>query len=237
MSMINGNISRSKTWTLTLIAKEKGIFTIPSISFGSDKAPKVNVVVKAVPVSNTATPNQNFILEMESSQKSGFIQQQFIITVRLLVAQNINNYQFSELTTSNPDTIIFPLGKDQQYKTYRGAKQYIIVEKKYAVFPQKVEKLKVNPFIAAIAINITNQSNGRFYDPFNTRTTTKRLHSKSISLSEVSGSSEVSSITTNRSSSGSSAMSAPTREVLPAPVAPLTTMFERSARAERTRSS
>lgn len=182
MSMINGNISRSKTWTLTLIAKEKGIFTIPSISFGSDKAPKVNVVVKAVPVSNTATPNQNFILEMESSQKNGFIQQQFIITVRLLVAQNINNYQFSELTTSNPDTIIYPLGKDQQYKTYRGAKQYIIVEKKFAVFPQKVEKLKVNPFIAAIAINITNQSNGRFYDPFNTRTTTKRLHSTSISL-------------------------------------------------------
>ena len=180
MSMINGNISRSKTWTLTLIAKEKGIFTIPAISFGSDKAPKVNVVVKSVPVSNSATPNQNFILEMESSQQSGFIQEQFIITVRLLIAQNINNYQFSELTTSNPDTIILPLGKDQQYKTYRGAKQYIIVEKKFAVFPQKVETLKINPFIAAIAI--TNQSNGRFYDPFNTRTTTKRLNSKSISL-------------------------------------------------------
>lgn len=180
MSMINGNISRSKTWTLTLIAKEKGIFTIPAISFGTDKAPKVNVVVKAVPVSNSATPNQNFILEMESSQKSGFIQQQFIITVRLLIAKNINNYQFSELTTSNPDILVLPLGKDQQYKTYRGAKQYIIVEKKFALFPQKAETLKINPFIAAIAI--TNRSNGRFYDPFNTRTTTKRLHSKSISL-------------------------------------------------------
>ena len=180
MSMINGNISRSKKWTLTLMAKEKGIFTIPAISFGTDKAPKVNVVVKAVPLSNSTTPDQNFILEMESSKKNGYIQQQFIITVRLLIAQNINNYQFSELTTSNPDTLILPLGKDQQYKTYRGAKQYIIVEKKFALFPQKAETLKINPFIAAIAI--TNQSNGRFYDPYNTRTTTKRLHTKAISL-------------------------------------------------------
>ena len=180
MSMINGNITRSKTWTLTLIAKAKGIFTIPAISFGADQAPKVNVVVKAIPVSNTATPTQDFILEMESSQQSGFIQQQFVITVRLLVGKNINNYKFSDLTTSNPDTIILPLGKDQQYKTYRGKKQYIIVEKKFALFPQKVEILKINPFVAAIGIS--NQSNGRFYDPFNTRTTTKRLHSKTINL-------------------------------------------------------
>lgn len=180
MSMINGNITRSKTWTLTLIAKATGIFTIPAISFGSDQAPKVNVVVKAIPVSNTATPNQNFILEMESSQQSGFIQQQFIITIRLLIAKNINSYQFSDLTTSNPDTLILPLGKDQQYKTYRGKKQYIIVEKKFALFPQKTESLKINPFIAAIAIS--NQSNSRFYDPFNTRTTTKRLHSKAVTL-------------------------------------------------------
>ena len=180
MSMINGNITRSQKWILTLIAKTTGIFTIPAISFGSDQSPKVNVVVKAIPASNTATPNQDFILEMESSQQSGFIQQQFIITVRLLIAKNINNYQFSELTTSNSDTLVLPLGKDQQYKTYRGKKQYIIVEKKYALFPQKAESLTINPFIAAIAI--ADQSNGRFYDPFNTRTTTKRLHSKALTL-------------------------------------------------------
>ena len=180
MSMINGSITRSKTWTLTLIAKATGIFTIPTISFGSDQAPKINVVVKAIPTSNSATPNQNFILEMEPSQKSGYIQQQFIITIRLLVAKNINNYQFSDLTTSTPDTIILPLGKDQQYKTYRGKKQYIVIEKKFALFPQKTETLKINPFVAAIAIS--SNANSRFYDPFNTRTTTKRLHSKAVSL-------------------------------------------------------
>lgn len=181
MSMINGSITRSKTWTLTLVAKATGIFTIPAISFGSDQAPKVNIVVKDVPVSNSATPNQNFILELESSQQSGFIQQQFIITVKLFVAQNINSYQFSDLTTSNPDTLILPLGKEQQYKTYKGTKQYIIVEKKFAVFPQKSGTLTINPFVAAIGVP-SQSTNNRFYDPFNTRTTSKRLHSKSIRL-------------------------------------------------------
>ena len=91
MSMVNGSISRSKAWTLTLIAKTTGIFTIPAISFGSDQAPKINVVVKAIPTSTSATPNHNFILEVEPSQKSGYIQQQFLITVRLLIAKKINN--------------------------------------------------------------------------------------------------------------------------------------------------
>ena len=181
MSMTNGNITRRKTWTLTLIAKATGIFTIPAISFGSDKAPKVNVVVKNVPISSTATPNQDFLLEIESSKPIGYIQEQFIITVRLLVAKNINSYQFSDLSTNNSDSLIIPLGKEQQYKTYRGSKQYIVVEKKLALFPQKVETLKIMPFIAAIGIN-SQTSNSRFFDPFNTRTTSKRLRSKALYL-------------------------------------------------------
>lgn len=180
MSMINGSITRSKAWTLTLIAKATGIFTIPAISFGTDQAPKINVVVKSIPTSNSATPNENFILEMQPSQKNGYIQQQFIITIKLLIAKNINNYQFSDLTTSTPDTIILPLGKDQQYKTYRGKKQYIVIEKKFALFPQKTETLRINPFVASIAIS--SNTNSRFYDPFNARATTKRLHSKTINL-------------------------------------------------------
>lgn len=181
MSMINGNIQRSKAWTLTLISKTSGTFIIPAISFGSDRAAEVEVIVKDAPVSNSATPNQNFILEMESSQQSGFVQEQFIVTVRLLIAQNINNYQFSELTTSNPDTLILPLGKNQQYKTYRGTKQYIIIEKKYALFAQKAGKLKINPLVSAVTLT-DQSSNPRFFDPFNSHTTSKRLYSKAINL-------------------------------------------------------
>lgn len=181
MSMINGNITRSKTWTLTLLSKASGTFTIPAISFGADHAPEVKIIVKDVPVFQGATPTQNFILELEASDKSGFIQQQFIISVRLLIAQNINNYQFSDLTTNAKDTIILDLGKDQQYKTYRGNKQYIIIEKKFALFPQKSGSLTINPFIAAVAIP-GNSSNSRFYDPFNSSSTTKRIQSEAIKL-------------------------------------------------------
>ncbi len=181
MSMINGNISRSKKWTLTLLAKKVGTFTIPPIAFGSDSAPEVKVIIKNIVASNGTSLNQDFALEMTTSQQSGFVQQQFIITVKLLIAKNINNYQFGNLATSNPDTLILPLGKDQQYKTYRGTKQYIVVEKKYAIFPQKAEALKINPFVAVVTMEQSSASS--FYDPFNMRTTSKRLYSKNINLS------------------------------------------------------
>lgn len=180
MSMINGNISRSKTWRLTLLSKAVGSFIIPAISFGSDRAPEVKVVIKNIVTSNSATPNKNFILEMTTSEKTGYVQQQFIITVKLFISQNINSYQFGELKTSNPDTLIYPLGKDEQYKTYRGTKQYVVVEKKFALFPQTAETLKIKPFIGAVTMQ--SQSRGSFYDPFNSRTTSKRLYSQDINL-------------------------------------------------------
>ncbi|MFK5913329.1 MAG: BatD family protein [Woeseiaceae bacterium] len=181
MRMINGDITRSKTWTLTLLAKTTGIFTIPAISFGTDTAAKLNVVVKAIPTSTSGEPNQDYFLELESSKPIGYVQEQFIITVRLLISKSISNYQFSDLTTSNPDSLIIPIGKDKQYKTYRGSIQHIVIEKTFALFPQKSETLKINPIISVVRINSQN-ANSRFYDPFNSRTTSKRLKSKALHL-------------------------------------------------------
>lgn len=181
IQMINGSFTQSKTWTLTLLAKKAGTFTIPSIYFGADRAPEVKVMVKKQVMTNGFAPSQDFIVELETSRKSGYMQQQFIITTRLLVAKNITGYQFSNLTTSNPDTLITPLGKETQHKTYIGNKQFIVIEKKFALFSQEKEILTINPLVAEISI-ANRSSNSRFFDPFNTNSVTKRLYSKALKL-------------------------------------------------------
>ncbi len=181
ISMINGDFKQTKTWTLTLISKQTGIFVIPQIAFGADQAPEVKVVVKDIPTSTSSTPAQDFIVEMDVSDKTAYSQQQIIITARLLVSKNISSYQFGELSTSNPDALVIPLTKDKQYKTYKGNKQFIAVEKKFALFAPEAGELTINPFLAEIGIT-TRSSRGGFFDPFNNNTRTKRISSKAQRL-------------------------------------------------------
>ena len=147
ISMINGDFKRNNKWILSLRAKHSGTFIIPAISFGNEKSPQVDVVVKDLPVSSVATPTQDFLVELEASKKSAFIQEQVLITVRLLIAHTISSYQFSELQIDDTYTIIQPIDKDKQYKTYRGTKSYILIEKQFAVFPQHADKLHIEPFV------------------------------------------------------------------------------------------
>ena len=181
VSMINGDFKRTKKWILSLRAKNSGTFRIPPISFGNEQAPEVEINVKKVAASNIIGSTKDFIVELEASSKSVFIQEQVIVTVRLLIAQNINSYQFSEPRISDSDTIIQALGKDKQYKTYRGAKPYIIVEKQFSIFPQHQGNIVIEPFVAEIGVANRN-SRQNMFDPFNSNTTVKRIQSNKVSL-------------------------------------------------------
>lgn len=185
ISIINGDYKRSTKWTLTLMAKQAGVFRIPPISFGKDLSPEVEITVKKSlpnsPTSNSSLTGKDFILELEASKNTSYIQEQVIITLRLLVSRSINNYQFGDINFNNTDTIVESLGKDTQYKTYRGSTPYIVVEKKVAIFPQQSGELIIRPSIAEIGI-INRQSRNNFFDPFNSNTQTRRLRSNSLNL-------------------------------------------------------
>ncbi len=181
ISIINGNYTRRATWTLTLMARKTGVFRVPPVPFGKDLSPEVEITVKKSLPANPASTGKNFILELEASKKSSYIQEQVIITLRLLVAQSISSYQFGDINLNNADTIAESLGKDIQYKTYRGTTPYIVVEKKIAIFPQQSGKLLIQPSIAKIGI-INQQSRNNFFDPFNSNTQTRQLRSNSLTL-------------------------------------------------------
>jgi len=185
ISIINGDYKRTAKWTLTLMAKQAGVFRIPPVPFGKDRSPEVEITVKKSlpnnPSSNPSSTGKEFILELEASKNTSYIQEQVIITLRLLVSRSINNYQFGEINFNNTDTIVEPLGKNTQYKTYRGNTPYIVVEKKVAIFPQQSGKLIIQPSIAEIGI-VTRQSRSNLFDPFNSNTQTRRLRSNSLNL-------------------------------------------------------
>ncbi len=179
ISIINGSYNRSKQWALVMMAKREGELIIPAIAFGSDKSPALRIRIKATDQS-AAPSDSNIFIEMTADAKKSPVQAQIIITVRLLSAVNISQFAMSELKISDLDTVVEQLGEDTQYQTSRGDRAYLVIERKYALFPQKTGTLHIPAQISEVQI-ATNRRNA-YFDPFAARGRSKRLRSAALEI-------------------------------------------------------
>lgn len=180
MRFINGNYSLKKSWDLAVIAKKTGKFTIPPIAFGTDISPAIQITVGNNTSSNNVSPNNDptiaaeIFLESELDKKQGWVQSQFIYTLRLLRTVSIASASLTEPETNDPDAIIQALGENK-YQTTRNGTRYEVFERRYAIFPQKSGQLKINPATFEGRINATQART--IFDQFRMSGQLKRLRS------------------------------------------------------------
>ncbi len=187
MRSINGNWSLKKTWQLTLFAKGTGRFTIPAINFGKDISPAIQLTVTDGSSPRGSSPKQKqqatipakIFLEGTIDKKIGWIQSQFIYTVRLLRTVNIIGASLSEPQTSDADAIIHKISEDQ-YQTTRQGIRYEVIERVYAIFPQKSGTLIIKPVTFEGRINATQPRT--IFDQFRLSGQLKRLRNKAIEI-------------------------------------------------------
>jgi hypothetical protein len=186
MRSINGNWSLKKTWQLTLFAKDVGRFTIPPINFGKDISPAIQLTVTDSSSTGAASAKQKqatipakIFLEGSIDKKTGWIQSQFIYTVRLLRTVHITGASLSEPQTSDADAIIHKISEDQ-YQTTRQGIRYEVIERRYAIFPQKSGVLTINPVTFEGRINATQPRT--IFDQFQLSGQLKRLRNKAINV-------------------------------------------------------
>lgn len=179
MTIINGNFSRKRVWTLTLLAKQAGTYALPAIEFGKDKSRPITISINKAS-SKTATADKSLFLETEVDSKTAYVQSQIIYTVRLFRSVDISNASLSEPELSAADAIVEKLGEDNRYQTNRNGVRYLVVERKYAIFPQQSGQLTISPLEFKGQIVSQRRS---FFDitPFNN--TTRRIVSDAINIS------------------------------------------------------
>ncbi|MCW8955778.1 MAG: BatD family protein, partial [Gammaproteobacteria bacterium] len=179
ISIINGNMNRQKTWSLIIMPKQPGVFTIPSIAFGKDSSPQIRLTVK--PASqNSSTSNQPFFTELNVDTQQTYVQGQIIVTQRMYSSANIARYGFGELKTHGPDTVIETIGDEKQYQTKLGITPYLVIERNYALFPQASGTLEIEP--ALVEASVASSTSNNYLDPFRRNTTIKRARSEGHSI-------------------------------------------------------
>lgn len=173
ISIINGSMSRAKTWTLTVMAKQTGDIQIPSIRFGSDLSPPLLIKVKKA--NQAQMGDQSFFVNISSDLQTNVEQAQILVTIRVFSDKSLQEISLSSLQFNHGDVVVESLGDEKSFQTKINGKPYLVIEQKAALFPQKAGPLVVQPVLALADVRVGNRT--FFGDP-----TTKPVRARSDSL-------------------------------------------------------
>ena len=140
---INSQMVGEITWTYQLAPTTTGKLTIPALTFNGAVSEPVTVeVVDGTPPDQADTGRDSFI-ELSADKAEVYVQEQLILTIRLFFRGNLIRGELSE--PQHPDVVIEPLGRQQEFSRYRDGVRYRVVERRYALFPQRPGSFRLSP--------------------------------------------------------------------------------------------
>ena len=142
VEMINGHVRQETRWVISLIPKHAGALTIPPIRIGSEKTQPLQLTVLDKPIALQKT--DEFFIESTVEPKEAYWQQPVLYTVRIWASKPLSSAQFMPPSIKEGGTIT-PIDKQTNNMSYRGGRQYEVVEKRYLISPDKVGTLTIQP--------------------------------------------------------------------------------------------
>lgn len=142
--MINGSTSMATQWQVALMPKHTGELQIPPLQVGNEKT-TAQVIHVASLASNKPNNTANTDIFMEASfvPKDPFVQEQFLYTVKLYFSKSIENAYL--MPPDLPDARISQSGQDIVYAVTKKGKYYRVLERSYAITPEKTGRLQISP--------------------------------------------------------------------------------------------
>lgn len=187
-SMINGHVSRSIQWQLTLIPRHAGKITIPPIRVGNDASPATTITVTAAAEErNAAAGGSDLFLVVKAEPAEPYVQQQVLYTVQLFHALDSDSAiadgsSLSAPSVQNHGALIKPLGEGQRFQTFKGGRRYEVIERRYVVFPQTSGELTIDPVLFDGRLSMNRGGRMFAFDPFQRHTRIKRIRSQAVTL-------------------------------------------------------
>jgi hypothetical protein len=143
IGVVNARAAEVNEWQFQLMPKEAGEFTIPSLRIGDRQSNAVTVRVLAPDPSESAAAD--IFMELSAAPDVVYAQSQVLFTLRLFVGVSTGRATLTAPETTGVEAIVEKLGEDSQYQTSRGGRDFIVRERRYAVFPQQAGTLTIGP--------------------------------------------------------------------------------------------
>ena len=142
-SIVNGRISRSRTWTYALMAKKPGNLVIPPIVIANEQSEPINILI--IPQSESILGEADVFISAELDAEETYVQAQSLLRIRIYRMVQTRQPRLYEPEISGVDTLMEIAGDDQNYESVINGKTYDVIERVYALFPQESGSLEIAP--------------------------------------------------------------------------------------------
>ena len=143
IGIVGARATEVNEWQLQLMPKAAGEFTIPELRIGDRQSNPVSVRVLALDPNASAAAD--IFMELEATPDVVYAQSQVLFTLRLYIGVSTGRATLTAPQTSGVEAIIEKLGEDSRYQTSRGGRNFVVQERRYAVFPQQAGALTIGP--------------------------------------------------------------------------------------------
>ena len=142
-SIINGQIRRSRTWSITLMAKATGSQEIPAISIGTEKTQPLNIVINE-PV-NAPPGEADVFVTSEVDQSETYVQAQILYRLKVYRAVATRQPALRNGVITGAESLVETAGDERTYEAVLDGKAYNVVERVVAIFPQESGQITITP--------------------------------------------------------------------------------------------
>lgn len=141
--IVNGSISRSMTWTISLMAKHAGIITIPSLKVGSELSNPLTIEVREPSYEPPGEADVFVTAEIDFDET--YVQAQVLYTIRVYRAVATRQPALREPVYSGAEVLVEVAGDERSFEAVLNGRAYNVVERSFAIFPQESGEVSISP--------------------------------------------------------------------------------------------
>jgi hypothetical protein len=179
VQIVNGRMTKKLTWVVNLMPNKTGKLFVPPVSFGNDNSQLVKIEVKDKTPEDQGSNAAEIFIEVTVDNFQPYVQSQVIYTLKLFRAIDTNNASITEPKSSGANVVITRLGEDTQYKKQVQGRNYQVVERRYALFPQSSGELVIEPLLFEADVPSGRRLGIQFFNQGSVR---KRVRSDALKL-------------------------------------------------------
>lgn len=143
IQILNGQASSSKQWTVNLAPKQIGPATIPAIQVSDAFTEPFKIEVTAASEFNPQGDLKDVFINTFIEPENPYVSSQAIYTVQVFYKTDIQGGQMTEPVAN--DSIIKQIGTNSNYQKTIDGHSYHVLERRYAVAPDKSGPLTIQP--------------------------------------------------------------------------------------------
>jgi BatD DUF11 like domain len=143
LSIVNGRREAHTILGVSLSPRREGHVTIPALVIGGQRTQPVSLDVATSSNTSASAGDRPVVLEGKAEPTQAYVGQQIDYTLRLYLAVNLAEGQLGDPTAEGAE--VRRVGQDANYQSMRGGRRFNVLERHYAIFPQRAGSLEIQP--------------------------------------------------------------------------------------------